>query len=351
VVTIAAALLLCSPSVAAQPVGRYAGALEITSLKGWTQQKAGAQETWLSPPIDPKMPWTQLVLSWDAELAAGETLELQVRTLTANGASRFYSFGVWSLATQNFTQSAGPRRSLDGQKDGDGEMQTDTLVTSNPSQSFEIQLVGKAASIKKVTISLAGSAGQPPREPDRRAWGKVIEVPRKSQMSYPNGNVICSPTSTTMLLNHWKSPLDVPQAIDGIYDPTWKGTGNWIFNTAFAAAQPGMTGAVLRLNDIRDLEYLISSDLPVATSVSYALLKGKPKSEPGDGHIVVLVGFTKDGDPVFNDPGRSTEIRQIYKRQDFDRAWAASGRTIYLIHPESVKRPKLSIDLPFPSYE
>lgn len=170
-------------------------------------------------------------------------------------------------------------------------------------------------------------------------------------MSYENGNVICSPAATSMLLAHWAEAdnrpefdRDVPEVVAGVYDWAYKGTGNWIFNTAFAGALPGMKGQVLRLNDLYDLETLIEFGFPVACSVSYALLKGKDAVEPNDGHLVVLVGFTARGDPVFNDPGRSVEVRQIYKREAFLRAWSTSGRTVYLIHPESRQRPKLSID-------
>ena len=160
-------------------------------------------------------------------------------------------------------------------------------------------------------------------------------------MSYPGGNVLCSPTVVSMLLAFWAKELrhpeldrDVPEVQQGVFDPNWPGTGNWPFNTAFAGTVPGMRAYVARLTDISELEAWIASGKPVATSVSYDLLRGKGKKGASDGHLVVLVGFDEHGDPVFNDPGRSTEVRQTYKRADFDAAWATSGRTVYLIYPK-----------------
>jgi hypothetical protein len=80
--------------------------------------------------------------------------------------------------------------------------------------------------------------------------------------------------------------------------------------------------------------------VPVAISVAYNLLQGNGKPAGGDGHLLILVGFNAEGDPVFNDPGWSKQIRQTYKRANFERAWAASGRTVYLVYPEGRKLPK-----------
>ena len=123
-----------------------------------------------------------------------------------------------------------------------------------------------------------------------------------------------------------------------MFDPEWPGTGNWPFNTAYAGSFNGMTGYITRLNSLRELEELISARFPVATSVAYDYLQGKPKRSGKDGHIVVLIGFDENGDPIFNDPGRS-KTRQVYKRADFLKAWQTSARTIYLIYPTGYALP------------
>jgi hypothetical protein len=82
------------------------------------------------------------------------------------------------------------------------------------------------------------------------------------------------------------------------------------------------------------------SGAPAAVSVSYALLKGKPAAESGDGHLVVVRGFTPEGDVIVNDPGvRRERVRRVFPRADFIRAWNHSGRTTYLVWPEGHSVP------------
>jgi hypothetical protein len=58
-----------------------------------------------------------------------------------------------------------------------------------------------------------------------------------------------------------------------------------------------------------------------------------PKS---NGHIVVLRGFTKQGDPIINDPAAKTDanVKTIYNRGQLERAWIThSGGIVYVIQP------------------
>jgi hypothetical protein len=68
------------------------------------------------------------------------------------------------------------------------------------------------------------------------------------------------------------------------------------------------------------------------------MLLGQPHQ--GDsGHLVVLVGFTENGDPIFNDPAKKDEVRRTYKRANFDAAWSHSSRTVYIVLPENATPP------------
>lgn len=312
---------------------------------------------WLSPPIESKGAWNDLVLSWSANLGPDSTLEVAVRTLSDTQASPFFSFGTWSTVNQAFGQTQGARSSLNGQTFEQGEVFTDTLLLKEPAKRFEVRLVvvspvGSKPEFRTLSASFRHSKNEPlSRSENKGAWGKILDVPQLCQGDYDNGGVICSPTSTTMLLQYWASKAQkpewgksVPETVAGVYDIAWKGTGNWIFNTAYAASL-GLQAEVLRLNDLRDLEDLVDTGFPVACSVSYDLLKGKGAKGANDGHIVVLVGFDPQGNPVFNDPGRR-DVRQIYQRAHFEAAWKTSDRTVYLIHAPSAMPPKLSVDLP-----
>lgn len=197
-----------------------------------------------------------------------------------------------------------------------------------------------------VVFSTSTSAAED--KPYKKAWGKIVDAPQRCQGDYPNGGVLCSPTSVSMILAHWSNvrgetalDSDVPEVAEGVYDVAWKGTGNWPFNVAFAGSKPGMVGYVTRLRSLNDLERWTEKGIPLACSVSYAMLKGGPNREDNDGHLVLLLGFDQDGNPVFNDPGRKA-VRLTYKRSDFQRAWESSGRTVYVVYPRSVAPPRTS---------
>jgi hypothetical protein len=130
--------------------------------------------------------------------------------------------------------------------------------------------------------------------------------------------------------------LDVRDVAHAVFDPAWPGTGNWSFNVAFAGTQPSLRAFAAQLPDLSTLEAWIQRDIPVITSVSLALLRGKASPEKGDGHLIVVVGFDDKGNVLINDPGvRSERVRQTIPLPTFLRAWAYSKNTVYLVYPES----------------
>jgi hypothetical protein len=164
-------------------------------------------------------------------------------------------------------------------------------------------------------------------------------------MAYADGGAWCSPTTTSMLLAFWSAKLerpelnfDVPDVAHSIYDTTWKGTGNWAFNMAFAGAQSGMRACITRFNDVRELEEWIASGYPVGLSICHNRLRGRQSAGPS-GHLVVCVGFDESGDVVINNPGSLHETQKTFSRERLIDAWAYSKNTVYLVYPESAKLP------------
>jgi hypothetical protein len=146
-----------------------------------------------------------------------------------------------------------------------------------------------------------------------------------------------------MLLAFWSGKLnrpelafDVPDVAHNIYDVTWKGTGNWAFNMAFAGSLPGMRGFVTRFSDVRELETWISSGYPVGLSICHNRLRGLPGTS---GHLVICVGFDKNGDVIINNPGSLQDMRKTFSRERLIDAWAYSKNTVYLVYPEGAKLP------------
>jgi hypothetical protein len=304
--------------------------------------KSDTAKTYTWTPVDPGFDWDELVLSWNVKRAERTSIKFEARVIRPEKTTNWYTMGIWSIDNG--------RSSIQGQKDDEAQVLTDTLRLAKPGGKVEIRAYLQSMSGAKdpkltlVTIALSSKTYEPSEEPNKAAWGKKIEVLQRSQMSYPNGNILCSPTAVSMLMRHWADTLrrpeldrDVPAVEAGALDAGDPKTGNWPFSTAYAASLDPFVAYVSRLSGISDLENWILAGIPIACSVDYTLLQGK--TGPKSGHLVVLLGFTADGDPIFNDPGWSKEIRQIYKRSDFGRAWASSKRTVYFVYPKGTKTP------------
>jgi hypothetical protein len=205
--------------------------------------------------------------------------------------------------------------------------------------------------LKILGLSFCDSQVKPvPQEPNHAAWGKTIEVPQRRQGEYKGGGGWCSPTSLSMVLAYWSDKLHRPElnhtvteTAEAINDANLDGTGNWPFNTAYAGKYPGMRAYVTRLSDISELEDLVAAGIPPIISVSSYLLRGT-EIGPDNGHLIVCVGFTKDGDVVVNDPGvsvkRNMPARKVYPRDKVIKYWNKSKDTIYLVYPETATLPK-----------
>ncbi len=298
-----------------------------------------------SPQIIARLKADQLIASWNVRLPAGTWIEIELRAIYPDHATKFYKMGSWS---ENSTDH--PRQSVLHQKDEDGNVLTDTLVLKEPCDRFQARItLGSETRVqpklKLFSLCLTDSkAPLPPLPPNRLAWGRTIDVPERSQMAYPNGGELCSPTTVSMLMTHWARVLnrpeldhDVPDIVKEVFDPNWRGTGNWPFNTAYAGSYKGMIGYVTRMSDISEIEDWIANGIPIGLSVDYDRLRGRT-SRPS-GHLVVCVGFTDTGDPVINDPGTSKNVRKSFPRKNLIDAWAYSHNTVYLIYPERADVP------------
>jgi uncharacterized protein YvpB len=345
------ALLLLAPLPARGDGADYRGAQLLTlATANFTAAEPGENsgaQVLVSPRMSAAISWSELVVSWNVD--PNVVLTVEVRALRPEGATHYYALGRWAA-----DPTLGPRASIPGQKDEEGEVRTDTLVLTRPAVDFQLRLTlrgdaGGGKGVELLTVSVLDPSISPaPLPANQKAWGRTLQVPVRSQADYPEGvQNWCSPTSMAMILGYWakrwRRPAldwDVPQVARLVHDPEWPGTGNWPFNTAFAGMQPGLRACVARFTDVSEIEDWIARGFPVAASVSYAQLLGKPKTALGDGHLVVVVGFTKSGEVVVNDPGvRRERVRRVIPRDHFIAAWARSHRTVYLVWPERALLP------------
>ena len=324
----------------------------FTALKNFStfshSHNEKAETVLLSREVKSRIPWNQLIVSWNASVPSGAFLKIEASAISSNHHTKFYTIANWSPDNKMFS-----RTSIRGQKDADGTVHTDTLVLHGSADAAQIRVTlggtnSRPPLLKFLGLSFANTTVPTAvRRPNRAAWGKIISTPERSQHGYPDEKGWCSPTSLSMVLSRWaqvlqrpEMDLTVPQVAAAVYDNDFAGTGNWPFNTAFAGSFDGIRGYVTRFDDISEVEDWIAAGIPVILSARWDwLAPGRPPDSVG--HLIICIGFTKDGDVVTNDPATRFErgeiVRRIYKRENVIRAWMKSYNAVYLVYPEGAR--------------
>jgi hypothetical protein len=324
---------------------------------------------WVSRWARPGFGFTELVASWEAKTPGDSWVEIEVRGQDASGRrSSWDSLGRWAYDDKHLR-----RTSIAGQDDDLARVATDTWRTTSPAGldrwRVRVSLMRRSGATTKAP-SLGHVSATTSRRPDTRpatskpgvvakAGGTVLDVPRFSQMvhsgHYPQwgggGEAWCSPTSLSMVLAFHDAlprPRDyswvpaghgapwVDHAARMTFDHGYDGAGNWSFNAAYAARLV-RRAEVSRLPDLRAVERLVADGLPVIISIAFDAgeLSGGPLTS-SNGHLLVVVGFTADGDVVVNDPAADspTGVRRTYDRAQLERIWQdASTGTAYVLRP------------------
>ncbi|MDP8921889.1 MAG: peptidase C39 family protein [Chloroflexota bacterium] len=308
----------------------------------------------LGPVRETAEPFTELIPSWNAATPPGTWVEIRVRVRIGDRWTGWYAFGSWST-----DDAPGRRASVADQRNEDGRVLTDTLRLRASSEAYQLALSLHADDpARSPSVEMAAMLASRPSPTardlaaDRSTWGTVLDVTERSQMVYPNGGPVwCSPTSTSMVLAYWSDQLGapvlsrpVPEVAAAVYDPVYRGNGNWSFNVAYAGRE-GLTAYVSRMSSVAQIERWIAAGVPVVASLAW---------DPGDlpnasvpstnGHLLVVVGLTDDGQVVVNDPAadprRGQSVRRVYDRARFESLWLEhSGGTVYLIHPSTQAPP------------
>lgn len=339
---------------------------------------SGTSGTWVSGWREPGFTFTRLIPSWNAETPDGTWIAIEVQTRRAGGGeTKWWSFGTWA-----YGDGTVKRASVKGQRDGDGNVDTDVLLTNAPMSAYRVRLTLARASgssetpMVRLVTAVASDPSTLPGGPTTTTTtipslagpgaGKELPVPPYSQEihagEYPEydggGEAWCSPTSTAMVIAFWgKGPSaaelawvdprypdrHVDHAARYTYDATYGGAGNWPFNTAYAARY-GLRAFVTQLRSLSEAERFIAAGIPLVASVRIA-----PGALPGfllpggsPGHLLVISGFAASGDVISHDPAANSDatVRRVYPRAAFERAWlGGSHGTVYVIHPATTPLP------------
>ncbi len=293
-------------------------------------------EVYDSPLIETEE-FTELVGSWNAETPPGTSVELKVKLKIGDDWTDWFTYGAWS--------ENGQRGSVDGQDTKEANMSIDVL---------EI-LYGKKASGLKYNVTLKRESGSEPGPVLKNIFltlktGKKevedfkgdylveLDVPERSQMVVPEiGNVICSPTSLSMVLEYYGHNMETVDVAECALDKNAGIYGNWSYNAAFAGVKMAYA-YVERLDSVEEVKAYIAEGIPVVASIktsSEKTLEGAPQTYPS-GHLIVIRGFiVKDGEEyvIVNDPAapQVETVRREYKVKGFEKAW---NGIVYVLREE-----------------
>ena len=330
--------------------------------------------SWTSTPFTTGFGFTELVSSWIAQTPAGTFIHVYMSAIRGDASpTKWYTMGIWASGDSDIH-----RTSIGGQGDGDGYIAIDTFFAKDHPMigyRLKLELYRATGSTASPSVSRIGAVASDPvntkpylPSTTTMTTDMILPVPRYSQEihagQYPQydggGEAWCSPTSTSMVVASWgKGPsasdyayvlTDHPGIADPwvdyaaryVFDYHYNGAGNWPFNVAYAGAQ-GLDGEVTQLHSLREAEQFIKAGIPLVASIAFTSNKLDGfLFKSTSGHLLVIVGFMANGDPVVNDPAATSDatVQRVYDRAQFEQNWMTStGGIVYVIHPSSKSLP------------
>lgn len=303
--------------------------------------------TWTSPVIELGFGATEFIPSWNVTTPpdTGVWFTISTRDARSGDWSPWLYIGQWG------------RTLFDEPRPVDfkyGAVDIDNLVLDRPASAVRIRAKLQSfsldkdvnPSIRRVAVVCSGQVNDktlydaltPPIE-ITGDWRRDLAVPYRPQGDgYKSfSGVICSPTSTSMVLQYFGVNRTTDENALAIYDPEHDMFGNWGRNIA-RAGELGMDAWIDRFRNFDKLKACIANGQPIIANIRFEKGEFPSNVQPSTaGHLIVLRGFTKDGDVIVNDPAnRAKGNGVIYKASELAKAWFDnSGGVGYVIRPHA----------------
>lgn len=260
------------------------------------------------------------VISWNTYAPSGTLRFRLLRAGTPAGA--WYDYAQW--------QPSG-RKSFSPTSDRDGvSVDVDVLGAEQPFDGIE--LAGEDIDFN--LLAFAAPQRPEPSLPYARD-AMILDVPARSQYVREEERGWCSAASLSMVNAYHGIDRAVEETALAVIDRAYNGTGNWAFNTAYSGSL-GLRAVVAYLQNLDQAARLIERNVPVV--ISYSWREGELAGAPlphSDGHLVVLRGFTENGDCAINDPA-APGVRVVYPRRAIEAIWQRNNGVAYVIAPAGI---------------
>ena len=304
-------------------------------------------------PIKTEFPFNEAIPSWNGIAPAGTGFRVWMRVGTDTQMDSWFAIGQWGEVQP---PEIAPRI----QQIRDGVVQTDYLALTRlkDAAAFKIEFFRREASLAPPTVSMValsytnttGDKALWKSKGDRStttvsAGGKMpnLTVPFRSQV-VPNTEWIgriCSPASVSMALEHFGANIPTQDVAAELYDPGADMFGNW--NRAIqGAAQHGVRGYLGRYRSFSAVRDALRQGAVVCASIRFEFGELDPANLPRmyakrgtKGHLLVVKGFTADGQVVVNDSASKDYGRDsLWRQEDLAKAWFDKGGVAYVMTPK-----------------
>ncbi len=280
------------------------GYIELNTNKVNNYFYCGEGEEYIAP-----KPFTGLVVSWgaiDTSSTAKVTVDIKLRV---NGTwSDYVSYGAWGFEGTNGNASKTDSTGLI-------KISTDEISVLNGKTAdairYKVNLSRSSASavspkIKYLSFAFDYSSYSYSVNRNHLPESVFYNVPKRYQLDVAgDGNVMCSATSTTMMLEYHGINLTSKASAYGYTYPqeyiarkvvrdvnmSGGGFGNWVYNTV-SMSHYGFKSYVARYYSIEELMYDLTKG-PVALSIKKCTMTQYEnyKTYTHSGHIIVAVGY------------------------------------------------------------
>lgn len=267
-----------------------------------------------------------VVPSWNLDVPDGTGYRIEVRAVNGGTSTIWYEV---------FRQGYIPGGITRYRSDGNGYIDWDTLklYSTWPRIEYRVTLytsrLGATPTLRLMALCYADMnyiiayvALPPP------GTTTSLPVPWRSQYWVPGiGGEICGPTSLAMAEEYFGCNLPSETVAADCYDVYYDGYGNWPL-LAQAASKRGFQGYVFRANTQQPLRDHFAAGNLVIVSMAYD--EGDLTNSPipsTDGHLVLIVGVTADGDYLANDSAGSDSRwdHVVYDAYEMAHVWLYIG--------------------------
>jgi hypothetical protein len=288
---------------------------------------------WTGPETVADFPFTELLPSWNVATPkdTGVFFQLRLRDASSGAWSPWLFVGRWGRTVHGRADERLPYDRI--VRFAHGAVLTDMplVLLTQPADAYQVRAVLQSfdldpavnPDLRRVAVAYSGMVSDPAKRARLLGRGESedesacdLAVPHVSQYDAPPTlcESVCLPACVTMVLSYWGMDRPLSENSLAIYDPDSGMFGNGSRAVA-RAAELGLDSWLQRVRDWDQAKALVRRGQPLIAAVHL---------ETGE-HLIVIRGFTEDGDVIVNDPLHRAKGRTTQRADELGQAWFGSG--------------------------